>query len=132
MGYRNAAAEPTYAARGHGMLAAPWPEVVDAQVDGADIRKVARARLFGFLPAYHHAELISKPTLISMTITLLGLLQCHANFTTIWRIAENKIGRITIVHFQRSKSKLKIGQRIGNSLDSEAAIAPAGSRQRSA
>jgi hypothetical protein len=37
--YRNAAAEPTYAARGHEMLAASWPQVVDAQVDGADSGK---------------------------------------------------------------------------------------------
>jgi len=29
MGYRNAVAEPAYAARGHEMLAASWPQVVE-------------------------------------------------------------------------------------------------------
>ncbi len=47
MGHRNAAAEPNYATRGYEIMAASWPQVVDAEVDGANMR-ISQKRDSGF------------------------------------------------------------------------------------
>ena len=49
MHQRDAAAEPHGPARRDEIFAAPRPQIVDAQVDGADVRETPRRRLFGFL-----------------------------------------------------------------------------------
>ena len=59
MGHRDPAAEPDHAAGGDEIFAAPRPQIIDPQVDGADVGKMPRRRLFGFLVGFPSAFLAS-------------------------------------------------------------------------